>query len=140
MTGCFPHPHQEHHVSDHITISIIDDDASVRQALGSLVRSLGHEASLYDSAEQFLDAGAVGASNVVVTDVQMPGMNGIELQEHLRRGGHGVPVIFITAFPEETLRRRAFAAGATCFLSKPFEGDIMIRCIESALSGEPQIY
>ena len=122
-------------MSHHFTIAIVDDDASVRQALGSLVRSLGHHAALFDSAEQFLDAASIEARSVVVTDVQMPGMNGIELQERLRRDGHGVPVIFITAFPEEALRRRAMAGGATCFLAKPFEGDAMIRCIETALAG-----
>ena len=126
-------------MSHYFTISIVDDDASVRQALGSLVRSLGHDALLYDSAEHFLGAGAVHVSSVVVTDVQMPGMNGIELQERLRRDGHGVPVIFITAFPEEALRRRAMAGGATCFLAKPFEGDAMIRCIETALAGAGRV-
>lgn len=123
-----------------LTISIIDDDDSVRQALGSLVRSLGFAAALFGSAEQFIEAGGVNASAVVVTDVQMPGMNGVDLQDRLRREGHTVPMIFITAFPEEALRKRAFAAGACCFLGKPFDGDIMIRCIEAALSPDTPIY
>ena len=127
-------------MSHQTIISIIDDDDSVRQALGSLVRSLGFAAALFGSAEQFLEAGAVAGSAVVVTDVQMPGMNGVELQDRLRREGHAVPMIFITAFPEEALRKRAFAAGACCFLGKPFDGDIMIRCIESALSPDTAIY
>jgi len=127
-------------VSHQPTISIIDDDDSVRQALGSLVRSLGFAAALFGSAEQFIEAGAVNASSVVVSDVQMPGMTGVDLQDRLRREGHTVPMIFITAFPEEALRKRAFAAGACCFLSKPFDGDIMIRCIEAALSSDTPIY
>ncbi|WP_312517696.1 response regulator transcription factor [Massilia sp.] len=122
------------------TISIIDDDESVRQALGSLVRSLGFAAALFGSAEHFIAAGAVADSAVVVTDVQMPGMTGIDLQERLRREGHTVPMIFITAFPEEALRKRAFAAGACCFLGKPFDGDVMIRCIEAALAPDMPIY
>lgn len=127
-------------MSHQLTISIIDDDDSVRQALGSLVRSLGFAASLFGSAEQFIAAGAIAFSAVVVTDVQMPGMTGVDLQDHLRRAGHTVPMIFVTAFPEEALRKRAFAAGACCFLGKPFDGDIMIRCIESALSPDTPIY
>ena len=123
-----------------LTISIIDDDDSVRQALGSLVRSLGFAAALFGSAEQFIEAGAVKTSAVVVTDVQMPGMSGVDLQDRLRSEGHTVPMIFITAFPEEALRKRAFAAGACCFLGKPFDGDIMIRCIESALAPDDPIY
>lgn len=131
---------RKRHVSHQPTISIIDDDDSVRQALGSLVRSLGFAAALFGSAEQFIEAGAVTGSSVVVSDVQMPGMTGVELQDRLRREGHTVPMIFITAFPEEALRKRAFAAGARCFLSKPFDGDIMIRCIEAALSPDTTIY
>lgn len=122
------------------TISIIDDDASMRQALGSLVRSLGFADALFGSAEQFIDAGAVQASAVVVSDVQMPGMSGVDLLDRLRREGHTVPMIFVTGFPGQAMRKRAFAAGACCFLSKPFDGDIMIRCIEAALSPDTPIY
>lgn len=119
-----------------ICISIVDDDASVRQALCSLIRSIGHEARLFESGQAFIGSGAVADTAVLVTDVQMPGMSGIELQEHLRRIGHQLPVIFITAFPEDALRKRAYAGGAACFLTKPFEGDALIRCIEALVSND----
>ncbi|WP_020653365.1 response regulator transcription factor [Massilia niastensis] len=121
-------------------ISIIDSEQMLRHALGGLVRPAGYDAGLYESAEQFLEAGAADASALLITDVQLPGMSGLDLQERLRRDGHRLPLIFLTALDDEALRKRAFAGGAKCFLIKPFEGDIMIRCIEFALSQEPQIY
>lgn len=121
-------------------ISIIDSDQMLRHALGGMVGPAGYDPSLFGSAEEFLDAGAAGGSALLITDVQLPGMDGLELQERLRRDGHRLPVIFLTALEDEALRRRAFEGGAKCFLNKPFEGDIMIRCIEFALSQEPQIY
>ncbi len=114
-------------------ISIIDDDESVRAATASLVRSLGFETSTFDSAEAFLQSPQSADSSCVISDVQMPGMTGIELQAELEAAGNRVPIIFITAFPEERIRRRAMAAGAICFLSKPFEGSEMIECINRAL-------
>lgn len=116
-------------------ISIIDDDDSVREAAASLVRSLGLRVSTFASAEAFLQSPDLSASHCVITDVQMPGMSGIELQEHLVREGHRTPVILMTAFPEERVRRRAMAAGAIGFLSKPFDGSDMIACLETALAG-----
>ena len=114
-------------------ISIIDDDESVRTATASLVRSLGFETCTFDSAEAFLSSTRLGDSACVISDVQMPGMSGIDLQSRLRACGSSVPMIFITAFPEERVRRKAMDAGATGFLSKPFEGREMVECIELAL-------
>ncbi len=117
-------------------ISIIDDDESVRVATGSLVRSLGLGATLFASAEAFLASACLDDTACVITDVQMPGMSGVELQSFLLGRGQRTPIIFITAFPEERVRRQVDAAGAAGFLSKPFDGDAMIKCLEAALNNE----
>ena len=114
-------------------ISIIDDDASVRVATNRLVRSFGYAAHTFASADGFLQSPHVNDTACVIADVQMPGMSGIELQSHLIAQGCSVPMIFITAFPEESIRSRALKAGAVCFLSKPFDGTILIECIDIAL-------
>ena len=114
-------------------ISIIDDDASVRVATNRLVRSLGYVAHTFASADGFLQSPHVNDTACVIADVQMPGMSGIELQSHLIAQGRSVPMIFITAFPEESIRSRALKAGAVCFLSKPFDGTILIEGIDIAL-------
>ena len=115
-------------------ISIIDDDEAVRVATESLVRSLGFGASTFASAEEFLTSTRLRETSCVITDVHMPGMTGVELQTHLLAQGHNLPMIFITAFPEERTRQRVNAAGAIGFLSKPFDGGAMIQCIDRALS------
>ncbi len=117
------------------TVAIVDDDDSVRVAVGSLVRSLGFDALAFSSAESFLASGRVGDVDCLITDVQMPGMSGPELQSHLASERSDLPVILITAFPEERLRRQAEDAGAYGFLAKPFDGQAMIRCLEAALEG-----
>lgn len=114
-------------------ISIIDDDESVRTATASLVRSLGFTTRTFGSAEAFLHSPHLLDTDCVITDVQMPGMSGIELQAKLRAIGNPTPLIFITAFPEERIRRQVTAAGAIGFLSKPFDGREMIECINLAL-------
>ena len=120
------------------TITIIDDDESVRIATESLVRSLGFGARSFASAEDFLGSTERGGTACVITDVQMPGMSGVELQSRLRAEGDPVPVIFITAFPEERIRRQVDEAGAFGFLAKPFDGNEMIDCIDRALQAAPR--
>jgi FixJ family two-component response regulator len=115
-------------------VAIIDDDESVRIGLGALVRSLGWQARLFDSAEAFLAADDGCAAGCVISDVQMPGMSGIELQELLAARGGSPAFIIMTAFPQEALRKRAERAGAVCFLTKPFDSGAMIGCLEAALS------
>ncbi|QRG08451.1 response regulator [Xanthobacter dioxanivorans] len=121
-------------VSQYPLVTIVDDDDAVRTAIESLVRSLGLRTSTFASADAFLDSGRVKDTDCLITDVQMPGMSGIELQSRLRGQGSTVPVIFVTAFPEERIRRQVMEAGAIGFLSKPFDGGTMIACIDQALS------
>ena len=114
-------------------ISIVDDDDAVRLALRSLVRSLGYVSNVFASAEEFLESSYLNNTSCLISDVQMPGMNGIELQSRLKRLDCGTPVIFVTAFPDERSRARALEAGAIGFMEKPFEGRAMIQLIETAL-------
>jgi FixJ family two-component response regulator len=125
-------------VSKNPLISIIDDDEAVRVATESLVRSLGFGATTFASAEEFLNSARLPEISCVITDVNMPGMTGVELQSHLQAQGHNVPMIFITAFPEERTRQRVNAAGAIGFLSKPFDGGAMIQCIDKALGRDSE--
>ena len=96
-------------------ISIVDDDASVRAASNRLVRSLGYVAYPFASAREFLESSQVNDTSCLIADVQMPAMSGLELQSLLRAQGRALPIIFITAFPEESVRKRALDAGAICF-------------------------
>ena len=114
-------------------VSIIDDDEFVRAATNRLVRSLGFIAPTFASAEEFLQSPHLNHTSCVISDIQMPGIGGIELQSMLIAKGNNVPIIFITAFPDERIRAQAMKAGAICFLSKPFEGPTLVRCIENAL-------
>ncbi|MFM0228061.1 response regulator transcription factor [Paraburkholderia dipogonis] len=119
----------------HRIVSIIDDDESVRIATSSLVRSLGWDVRLYASAEDFLASGQISDVACVISDVQMPGMTGLEMQRRLLGGGIALPIIFISAFVSETVRRQALDDGAMCVLSKPVDGAAVSRCLET-LQGE----
>lgn len=111
-------------------ISIVDDDTSCRTALGSLVRSIGYTPSLFSCAEDFLASSEINDTDCLISDVQMPGIDGLDLQGILARDGRKIPIIFITAFPEESVRARAVTAGAVYFLAKPYNAQAIINCIE----------
>ena len=113
-------------------ISVIDDDASIRAAANNLLSSHGYVVHTFESAEDFLQSAHQGDSSCVVADVQMSGMSGLDLLTHLRTRGNNVPFIFITAFPDESVRDRALKA--ICFLSKPFPASVLINGIEVALN------
>lgn len=115
-------------------ISIIDDDDSLRAALVGLVRSLGYRANGFANAEDFLATDSSDLSAAIVTDIQMPGLSGIELKQRLVADGCSAPVIMITARGEEGLKERAFASGALCVLKKPFAAEALIECLERALA------
>jgi FixJ family two-component response regulator len=115
-------------------IAIVDDDDSFRRATANFVRSLGYGTAAFDSAEAFLESDRIHDTDCLITDVQMPGMTGIELQDQLIAQGHRLPVIFITAFPEMRARAQALAAGAVGFLAKPFNDQRLIACLNEALA------
>jgi FixJ family two-component response regulator len=115
------------------TIAIIDDDESVRRATGNFVKSLGLCAIAFASAEEFLESPRFSEVSCIISDIQMPGMNGLELQQHLSHAAPERPLIFITAFLEERFRKQAMEAGAIGFFNKPFEAQRLIECITRAL-------
>ena len=100
-------------------ISIIDDDCIVREAIADLLQSLSYEVTTFESAEDFLGSSSLTETSCVITDLHMPGLDGLELQSRLIAQSHPAPVIFVTAFPEERFRKRAMAAGAVGFLTYP---------------------
>jgi FixJ family two-component response regulator len=102
-------------------ISIVDDDDTVRAATESLVKSLGYETRTFASADSFLQSSSLSETRCMILDVQMPNMSGLELQECLSNLGFEIPIIFMTAYPDDAVRQRALQAGAVAFLLKPFE-------------------
>ena len=117
-------------------IAVVDDDESVCRALKRLVRSLGMDADTFASGRQFLDlleAMPSLALDCVVLDVQMPGLNGLQVQEQLTRSGYRFPVIFITAHDDPAVREQALAAGALAFVRKPFNDELLIKTLNVAI-------
>jgi len=113
-------------------ISIVDDDESVRRTTKLLVESFGYRVAVFESAESFLKSSQVYETSCLVVDVQMPGMNGLQLQGHLAVEGHSIPIIFITAYGDKESRRLAMQAGAVAFLDKPFSDEQLLKSIRSA--------
>jgi FixJ family two-component response regulator len=123
-------------------ISIVDDNQSVREATRSLVRSLGYGAAAFASAEEFLQSDHVNDTSCLISDIQMPGLSGVELQSLLVARGCKTPIIFVTAYIEAETRAKATNAGAIGFLPKPFDTDRLIEFIHVALGDremEPSI-
>jgi FixJ family two-component response regulator len=115
------------------TIAVVDDDESVRESVGSLVRSLGYRAVTFPSAEAFLDAAGMAAAACVIADMRMEGMSGLDLQARLASDGRRLPMIFITAYPDERLELRVRRAGAVGYLAKPFVDAQLVACLRAAL-------
>lgn len=116
-----------------LLVAVIDDDESVRESLPDLLREFGHEVETFSSAEEFLASGDMGRTKCLVLDVAMPGMSGPELQRELQRRGRSLPVVFITAHGDETMRPRLLEQGAVDCLSKPFSETALLAAIGVAL-------
>ena len=114
-------------------IAVIDDDESIRRTTTLLIESFGFRSAAFESAESFLTYGQLDDASCLIVDLQMPGMNGLQLQSHLASAGCRIPVIFITAYDGKESRRRAMEAGAVAFLGKPFNDDQLLQCIGLAL-------
>jgi len=119
-------------------ISIVDDDALACDGIRELVESLGYRATTFESAQHFLGSSMLAETTCLITDLQMPGLNGLELQEALRSQGYQTPVILITAYPNEKHRKRALDNGAVGFLSKPFDEESLIKCLIAAIKVSDQ--
>jgi FixJ family two-component response regulator len=114
-------------------ISVIDDDESVRRTTELLIESFGFRAAAFESAEVFLGSGELQDTSCLIVDVQMPGMNGLQLQSQLAATGCRIPIIFITAYDNKESRQRGIQAGAFAFLSKPFTDEQLLQTIRLAL-------
>ena len=114
-------------------ISIIDDDRSVREAVKSLIRSLGYEAVTFASAEEYFGADRVRDSECIITDIHMPGMTGIDLRDRLVADGYRRPIIFMSALSAEDAGAKALSTAASRFLKKPFSDERLIDCLDWAL-------
>ena len=114
-------------------ISVVDDDESVRRTTKLLIESFGYRAAVYESAEVFLRSRKLHDTLCLIVDVQMPGIGGLELQRQLAAKGCSIPIIFITAYRNETSRQQAMQAGAVAFLDKPFSDEQLLKNIRSAL-------
>src|SRR6516225_1280976 len=114
-------------------ISVVDDDESVRRTTILLIQSFGFQAAAFESAESLLKAGQLQEASCLIVDVQMPGMNGLQLQRHLAASGYKIPIIFITAYDSKESRQQAMQAGAAAFLSKPFNDELLFQALRATL-------
>jgi FixJ family two-component response regulator len=123
---------------DRTLISIIEDDQPFRESMRKLMTALGYTVEAFPSAADFLASPLLPQTACLVSDVQMPGMTGVELHRHLIDAGYAIPTILVTAYPDEAIRKRALKNGVLCYLSKPVDDDHLERCLRSALeSGKP---
>ena len=115
-------------------VSVVDDDESVRESLPDLLKEFGFAVQAFSSAEEFLASDSLGRTNCLILDIAMPGMSGPELQRELTRRMHRIPIVFITAHADETVRLRALEHGAVQCLLKPFSETALLEALNVALS------
>jgi FixJ family two-component response regulator len=115
-------------------VSVVEDDPMVRDSTVDLLNSYGYTALGFESAEEFVNSGEVANTCCLITDQQLPGLSGSELQAYLCAAGYRTPVIFITAYEAPTVRERALAAGAIAYLTKPYDDAVLLDCLQGALS------
>jgi FixJ family two-component response regulator len=120
-------------MSEILLIAVVDDDEAIREAIQSLLRSVGLRAAVFASAEDFLHAGQRQATACLIVDVRMRRMSGIELQRQLATANYPMPIIFITAHGDAETRARALREGAVAFLDKPFSDEVLLRAVQAAL-------
>ena len=114
-------------------ITVIDDDAAIREAVQSLIRSVGLRAEGFASAPDFLQSGQLPDTACLIVDVRMPGMSGLELQQQLTTAQCPLPILFITAHGDAATRARALRAEAVGVLDKPFSDEVLLRAVQAAL-------
>jgi FixJ family two-component response regulator len=114
-------------------VSVVDDDQSVRESLPDLLKLLGFSAEAFSSAEEFLASDCVGQTRCLILDIAMPGMSGPDLQQELARRHEEIPIVFITAHVDETVRQCVLALGAVDCLLKPFSETALLGALSTAL-------
>ena len=117
-------------------IGIVDDDESVRDSISSLLRSAGYKTESFESAEAYLNSDRDSEPHCLLLDVRMPGLSGLQLQSELNHQKVSIPVIFITAHPDEQVRERALSEGAVAVLGKPFNDEVLLGAIDSAVGSK----
>ena len=115
-------------------VSVVDDDESVRESLPDLLRELGYSARAFSSAEEFLASDCVGETRCLILDIALPGMTGPALQQELTIRGPEIPIVFITAQADETLRARSIEQGAVECLFKPFSDTALSEALDAAFA------
>jgi len=113
-------------------VSVVDDDESVRESLPDLLRELGYSVRAFSSAEEFLVSDCLGETRCLILDISMPGMTGPDLQQELTVRGQDIPIVFITAQADETVRQRALEQGAVECLFKPFSDTALSEALNAA--------
>lgn len=124
---------EQNSLTEAALFSIVDDDDSMRQAIESLIKSIGFRAETFASTEEFVQCDHIAQMACLILDVQLPGMNGLELQRLLSIAAYNFPIIFITARADDCMRDRALKAGALAFLYKPFSEQALLEAVYSAL-------
>jgi FixJ family two-component response regulator len=114
-------------------VSVVDDDESVRESLPDLLREFGFSAQVFSSAEEFLTSDYVGQTRCLILDIAMPGMTGPDLQRELALRGQRMPIVFITAHKDESIRPRVLEEGAVDCLLKPFSDTDLLDALNAAL-------
>jgi FixJ family two-component response regulator len=118
-------------------VSIVEDDRFFRESMTRLLRSLGYSVQVFSSAAAFLDSSSLAITAVLITDIYMPVMNGLELYRTLISTGRRIPTILMTSYPNDDVEARALSEGVVCYLRKPLEEQHLVRCLRTALkSGE----
>jgi two-component system response regulator FixJ len=115
-----------------LRIYVVDDDKSARIGLGRLLRSAGFQVKIFASAHEFLEHGPDENEGLIILDVRMPGVNGLEMQKSLAAMGSKLPIIFITGFEDPLARNEALKSGAIAFLQKPVDEQTLLGAIEAA--------
>ena len=117
-------------------VSVVEDDRYFRESMRRLMRSLGYPVEVFSSAADFLASPRRVETSCLICDVQMPAMSGIDLHRHLIKVGYAIPTILVTAYPNDVDRARALSNGVVCYLSKPIDETLLIRCLRGALGFE----
>jgi two-component system response regulator FixJ len=115
------------------SVFLVDDDEFVRDALKTLLRSAGYDVQTFESAEAFLDHDAEKLTGLLILDIRMPGMSGLELQKRLADAGRKLPIIFVTAHEDARVRKAALEEGAEAFLQKPFEDETLLGAVQRVI-------
>jgi len=119
-----------------LLVSVVDDDASVRESLPDLLGAFGFAARVFSSAEEFLESGYVDKSRCLILDIAMPGMTGPDLQQELKNRGQEIPIVFITAHGDQAIRARLLETGAVECLFKPFSHTALREALNVALRND----